>query len=183
MQNSREVKINLIGKPNVDFAANFLKWTFNGGKIIIAATELVVLIALGYRFYLDRKIIDLHDEIKRDQIFVESQKTKEASYISIQNRLADIKITEKNTNIKITIMNNILSLASAGNFLSSNLAVDQNTIRFDGTAYSISTINSFIDELKKNPDVTSISLDDFSSNDEGIQFKINIELKIAGTKT
>ena len=177
MQNSREVKINLIGKPNVDFASKFLKWTFNGGRIIIAGTELVVLIALGYRFYLDRKIIDLHDQIKNDQIFIENQKQNETNYVSIQNRLANIKETEKNTDIKITIMNSILNSVASGNFSSSDLSIDQNTVKFEGVAFSIFTINLFIEEMKKNPNVSSISLDDFSSGPDGIQFQITIELK------
>lgn len=182
MQNSREVKINLIGKPNVDFAARFVKWTFNGGRIIIAATELVVLLALAYRFYIDRKIIDLHDQIRNDQIFVARQKENEAKYMSIQNRLANIKRTEKNTDIKINIMTDILNSVAAGNFSSSNLTIDINTIRFEGTAFSIFAINSFIDQLKKNPNVSSISLDDFASGPDGIQFQITIELKIDAPK-
>lgn len=177
MQNSREVKINLIGKPRVDFATNFVKWTFNAGRIIIATTELVVLFALGYRFYLDRKIIDLHDQIKNNKRLVEIQAPKEAKYISIQNRLSIIKKTELNTDIKIKIMGNILDLISRGDFVSSNLTVDQNSVHLDGIAFSIFTINSFIDDLKKNEDVTSISLDDFSSGQDGIHFSLAIELK------
>lgn len=177
MENSREVKINLIGKPRVDFATNFVKWTFNAGRVIIAATELVVLIALGYRFYLDRKIIDLHDEIKNNRQFVEYQAKKEANYLSIQNRLANIKTTEANTDVKISIMNSILNLIAQGDFSSSNLTVDQNTIRLEGVAFSIFTINGFIDQLKQNPNVTSITLDDFSSGPDGIHFLITVELR------
>lgn len=177
MANSPQVNINLIGKPRVEFAHNFLKWTFNVGRVVIAATELVALAALGYRFYIDRKIIDLHDEIKRDQIFVESQASKEANYVSIENRLANIKRTEKSTKIKIDIMNEILSSISAGNFSSTDLTIDQLSIRLDGIAFSIYPVNAFIEELKKNPHVSSISLDDFSSTTDGIKFKISIELK------
>ena len=177
MANSPRVNINLIGKGKASFSQDFLRWTFNIGKIIIAATELVALLALGYRFYIDRKIIDLHDQIKREQLFVESQKTKEEIYRSIQARLANVKQTDEATNVKIGIMNNILQSVSTGNFTSTNLTIDRTNIRFDGIAFSIFPINSFIDQLKKNPAVTSISLDDIASTIRGIQFKITIELK------
>ncbi|HVZ12760.1 MAG TPA: PilN domain-containing protein [Patescibacteria group bacterium] len=176
MANSPQVNINLIGKPRVEFAQNFLKWTFNIGRIVIAATELVALLALGYRFYIDRKIIDLHDQIKREQLFVASQASKEAVYVSIENRLANIKITQKNTNIKVDILNSILDSISKGNFSSTNISIDISSVRIEGIAYSIFPINNFIDELKKNPNVSSISLDDFSSTDTGIQFKMSIEI-------
>lgn len=177
MANSPRVNINLIGKDRASFSQDFLKWTLTIGKIIIAGTELVALLALGYRFYIDRKIIDLHDQIKREQLFVEGQKTKEENYRSIQDRLAKAKQTDEATNVKIGIMNSILQSVSAGNFTSTNLTIDINSIRFDGVAFSIFPINSFIDQLKKNPSVTSISLDDVASTARGVQFKLTIELK------
>lgn len=177
MADSLNVNINLIGKPKVSFSQDFLKWTFNIGRVIIVTTEIIALGALAYRFYIDRQIIDLHDQIKRQQLFVESQADKEISYRSIQDRLTNIKITEANTNIKINIMNNIQKSVAQGDFSSTNLSIDQNSIKLDGVTFSIFTINSFIDALKKNPDVSSISLDDVASTTTGIQFKLTIELK------
>jgi len=177
MADSLNVNINLIGKPKVSFSQDFLKWTFNIGRIVIVMTEIVALGALAYRFYIDRKIIDLHDQIKRQEIFVETQAEKEIRYRNIQTRLASIKNTEENTNIKIDIMNQIFGMVDLGNFSSTSLTIDLNSIRFDGVAFSIFPINTFIDELKKNPNVSSISLDDVSSTSTGVQFKINIEIK------
>ncbi len=177
MADSLNVNINLIGKPKVSFSQDFLKWTFNIGRAIIVTTEIVALGALAYRFYIDRQIIDLHDQIKRQQLFVESQADKEAGYRSIQDRLTNIKITEENTNIKIDIMNDILHTIELGNFSSTNLSIDQNSIKLDGVTFSIFTINAFIEGLKKNPNVSSISLDDVASTATGIQFKLTIELK------
>lgn len=177
MANSPQVNINLIGRPRVEFSTNFVKWTFNVGRIVIALTELVALAALGYRFYIDRTIIDLHDKIKKDQIFVESQASKEKNYISIQNRLSYIKKVKKDTDVKINIMNDILKYVNDGNFTSSTLTIDQNTISIAGNAFSIFSVNAFINQMKDNKNVSSISLDDFSSAASGIQFKITIELK------
>lgn len=177
MANSPQVNIDLIGKPKTSVTQDFLKWTFNIGRIIIATTELIALGALAYRFYIDRQIIDLHDKIRRAQLFVEGQAPKEESYRSIHNRLTNIRLTEENTDIKIGIMNKILQSVALGNFSSSNLTIDLNNIRFTGTAFSVFPINTFIDDLKKNPDVNSISLDDITSTIMGVRFTLTIELR------
>lgn len=177
MSDSLHVKINLIGKPQGSLAHDFLKWSINVGRVIIVATELIALGALGYRFYMDRKIIDLHDQINREQLFIKSQASKEEGYRSVQNRLDIIKQTETNTKMKIDIMNSILQTVATGAFSSTNLTIDQSSVGFSGVAFSIFPVNTFIEDLKKNPNVTSISLDDVSSTTGGIQFRITVELK------
>ncbi|HVZ67468.1 MAG TPA: PilN domain-containing protein [Patescibacteria group bacterium] len=177
MANSPHVKINLIGKSEVSFRDDILKWAISVGRIIIVVTELVAVGALAYRFTIDRKIVDLHDQIKKADLFVEAQAAKEADYRSIQNRLANIKTIDTDAENKISIMKEILASMSTGDFSSTNLTVSQKSININGVAFSIFPINNFIEELKKNPNVTSISLDDISSTDEGVKFKMTIELK------
>jgi hypothetical protein len=177
MPDSLHVKINLIGKEKVSVKEDFLKWAVKVGRVIIITTELLALAALLFRFSIDRKIIDLHDKIKNSELLVLSQKAKEESYRSIQARLDLINKTDSETKAKIGIMTDILVAISAGNFTSTNLTVDKSIISLEGTAFSIFPINAFIEDLKKNPNVSSISVDDISSSNQGIQFKINIELK------
>lgn len=177
MENSRHVKINLIGKPDIPVTKSFLKWATNIGRIIIVVTELVALSALLYRFTVDRKIIDLHDQIKKAQLFVDAQAAKEADYRSIQTRLQSVDSIEKATKTKIGIMNNILDSINKGEFTSSNLSVTDNAIGINGAAVSIFALNNFIENLKQNTNVNSISLDDVSSSGQGVKFKLSIELK------
>lgn len=183
MANSPHVKINLVGKNKISFTSDFLKWATNAGRIIIVVTELIVLGALTYRFTLDHKIIDLHDKIKKSELFVEAQAAKEKDYRSIQARLQSIKTINQATNNKISIMNQILSSINKGDFSSTNLTVTDNSININGVAFSIFPLNDFINNLKQNPNITSISLDDIESTSQGIQFKMTIELKNVGTKT
>lgn len=177
MPDSLHVKINLIGKQKVSVKDDFVKWAVKVGRIIIIGTELLALGALLYRFSIDRKIIDLHDKIKNAELLVISQKAKEDSYRSIQNRLDIVKKTDAETKAKISIMTDVLVAISAGNFTNTNLTVDQNIISLEGSAFSIFPINGFIEDLKKNPNVTSIHVDDVSSSNKGITFKIIIEIK------
>lgn len=176
MPDSLHVNINLIGRSKESFKKDFFKWAISVGRIIIVGTELIALGALIYRFTIDRKIIDIHDQIKKSEIFVKSQEAKEADYRSIQARLINIEEIEEDTTNKITIMRDILAVISQGNFSSTNLTVNQNNVSLNGIAFSIFPLNNFIDELKQNESVASISLDEITSVSEGIQFKLNITL-------
>lgn len=177
MQNSPRVNINLIGKDKGLGAQDIFKWIETVGKVIIIVTELIALAALSYRFYIDRKIIDLHDQIKREQLFVKSFEKKEEIFRSIQTRLENIKKTEEITNTKLAIMDEISRITSEGQFSSTNLTVDLNSISIDGLAFSVFPINNFVETLKRNISVTSISIDDIASTSQGIRFKMTIELK------
>lgn len=177
MANSPHVKINLIGKTKISVAENFLKWAVDIGRIIIITTELVALGALLYRFTVDRKIVDLHDQIKKAELFVKAQSAKEADYRGIQQRLLNIKNTQEDTDAKIAIMNKIINSISKGNFSSTNLTVSQSSISINGVAFSIFPLNNFIETIKEDPNVISISMDDVSSAAQGIQFRLNIEIK------
>ena len=173
----RHVKINLIGSPKENLVSDFLKWAISIGRIIIVVTELVALGALFYRFTLDRKIIDLHDQIKTADTFVKAQAAKETDYRSIQTRLANIKLIKAQTDRKLALLNQILEAISTGSFSGTNLTIDNNIINVDGLAFSIYPINEFIETMKRNQSITSISLDDVSSTTQGVQFKMSLELK------
>lgn len=176
MANSHHVKINLIGKPKESLVAPFLHWAVTAGRVIIVLTELIALAALIYRFTLDRQIIDLHDQIDRANLFVKAQAKKEADYRNIQDRLKNISTIGTETNKKINIMNQILDSISSGNFSATNLTISERAININGLAFSIFPINSFIETMKENPLVTSISLDEVSSTAQGIQFRMSLEL-------
>jgi hypothetical protein len=177
MQNSPHVKINLIGKARISVADNFLRWATAVGKIVIVATELIVLGALFYRFTIDRRIIDLHDQIQKASLFVKAQSAKEEDFRSIQNRLLNIKDTEEDNAAKVEIMNEILGLAAAGKFSSTNFTVARHTISINGTTYSMDNINDLLKSLKDNPNVASISLDEVSGITQDVKFKLTVELK------
>lgn len=176
---STSIQINLSGRPKKSFAQDFLKWATNIGRVIIVATELIALSALIFRFTIDRKIIDLHDQIKKAELFVRTQEAKEADYRSVQNRLQNIKLIEEETKTKIDIFNDVLASVARGNFQSTNLTVSRNIININGVAFSIFPINDFIETLKQNPNVEAISLGEVTSSNLGIQFKLDVELKKA----
>lgn len=172
-----KIKIDLSGKSREKISDIFLKWAVNVGKIIIIGTELLALGAFSYRFYIDRKIIDLHDEISKEEILIKSQGENEKQYRVLQEKLASIKTITDGTKTKVSILQSILSGKKNTYFTTKNLSINQNTIVVEGTAFSIFSINNFIEEVKKDPMVVAINLDEIESVAEGVNFKLNIELK------
>lgn len=171
------LSINLGKKRGETLSSVFLKWIINSGRIIIVVVELLALGALGFRFYIDRQIVDLHDKILQEQLFVKSQTPKETLYRNLQQRLAAIATLSKETQGKIDFLKDLILDLNNSEFSSTNLNVVGNIIAIEGQTSSIFVLNSLIGKIRKNPDVLSISLDDLTSLDQGIRFKITTELK------
>lgn len=173
MQNdAQRLSINLGRKDTDSTSSIFIKWTINTGRIIIVGVELLTLAALGYRFIIDRQIVDLNDQIRKSQIFVEAQAINEKKYRNLQERLTTIKTIEMNTKKKVVFLSELVSYLNTSEFLTSNLNVSDTNIAIDGQTYSIFTLNTLIDKLKKNPSVLSISIEELTSLDQGIRFKL-----------
>lgn len=152
-------------------------WTIDAGRAIIVGIELIALIALGYRFVIDRQIVDLHDEIKKQEAYIASRASDEKKYRSVQDRLQSIKITSENSKVKIDVINEILKVISEGTFFSTNLSVNDNLIGIDGITFSEYTLVDALSGLKKIPSVSSISIDEINTGQEGLQFKVSVRVK------
>lgn len=174
---SSNLSINL-GKRSGDTTTSlFYKWIITTGKVIIVIVELITLGALGFRFFIDRQIVDLNDQIKRAQIFVEAQSKKEELYRSLQNKLIQINIVDKETEIKIAFLGEVTKKLNSSEFITTNLSISESRINIEAEAYSIFALNTLIDNLKSNPNVSSISVDELVSMGQGIKFKLTTHIK------
>lgn len=178
-KNSPKININLssFGKQTVSKVV--YGWTIDAGRIIIVGIELIALIALGYRFVIDRKIVDLHDEIKTQEVFITAQAAEEKTFRNIQDRLKSIKETNEETTAKVQIMNNLLDAISGGTFFSTNLSINAKSILVDGSTFSVLTLTNFLNSLKQYPSVAAISIDEITTTDDGVRFKVRIDIKEA----
>ncbi len=178
-QGKKAVNINLLGRSRDSTSNAVYKWAINVGRIIIVLTELVALGALFYRFVIDRQIADLNDQINNQINFVRNLEAKEHQFRAVQEKLALINTIEEDTNAKVDVMNKVIEEANKGTFLSNNLSISKNIISLDGISSSIYAINNFVDNLKTNPHILSITIDEISSTNTGILFKLNIMLASA----
>lgn len=177
MQNDAyRLNINLGKKKETNTQGLFLKWAVSKGRVIVIFVELLALSALGYRFFVDQKIVDLNDQIKKQQIFIQAQAQKEKQYRNLQSRIEAIQTITSETQTKVQFLDDVISLASQSALLSSSLSLTENSIAIDGQASSIFALNSFIETLKENPNVKAISMEELSTLDQGVRFRVTIQL-------
>lgn len=176
---SPKININLSSAGKATVGKVVYGWTIDAGRAIIVGIELIALAALGYRFVIDRQIVDLHDQIKVQEAYIAAQADDEKKYRSIQERLKNIKIANEQTQAKIQVMNEILSAIATGTFLNANLSINNQSIAVDGSTFSIYTLTNFLEELKSYPSVIAISLDEINTSNDGIRFKTRIQIKEA----
>ncbi|MBP6098498.1 MAG: hypothetical protein KA477_00775 [Candidatus Levybacteria bacterium] len=172
------IRINLTLRARKSIQSAFLKWAVSAGKLIIIGTELIALSALGYRFMIDKKIIDLHDEISNEIALIEVQKDREQEFRDIQNKLAQIKSIEDKNKIRFDTISKITEAISRGVFTTDNLVISDKRIQFEGASLSIFSIYNFIEELKSDSNILAITLDEVTSSSQGIRFNLTIDLAI-----
>lgn len=172
-----KISINLSSRGKTTVSEVFYKWAVDAGRGIIVGIELIALLALGYRFVIDRRIVDLHDEISQQEAFISAQTRDEQKYRGIQDRLKNIKLTNENTTTKVRVMNEVLDTISAGTFFNTNLTINQQSIAIEGSTFSIYTLTGFVDVVKKLPQVVAISIDEINTTDDGVKFKVRINVE------
>jgi len=67
-------QINLIPKDSFEFSplGRFLSWATTTGRVLVVLTEFVVLLAFGSRFYFDKRVNDLTEEVEQKQVQIET---------------------------------------------------------------------------------------------------------------
>jgi len=173
---SRKIHINLGSKGKQTVGKLMYGWTIDAGRAIIIGIELIALLALGYRFVIDRKIVNLNDEIKREELYIAAQANEEKTYRSIQKRLESIKLITNETSAKVTVMNEILEVISSGLFFSTNLSINNQEVSIEGSTFSASNLTDFINQISELPEVSTISIGEISTSDEGVRFKASITI-------
>lgn len=150
--------INLLKKKDSSFLDKFIKWSLTIGRIVVIVTELIALSAFLYRFSLDRKLIDLHEEIEDNQNLVKLLKKDEDKYRNLQSRLAiAARFGEKSKQISRLYQDTIQIIPS--DFQIGTLTISEDILSVQGQARSVTSLATFIRALKENKDVNSISID------------------------
>lgn len=174
---SPRLSIDLGKKSNENTSSLVLKWTINSGKIIIVIVELLTLSALGFRFYIDRQITDIHEQINKEEKFVNLQAQKEVLFRNLQDRLSAIQTISETTQKQVEFANKLTNIMNTDSFISSNITTTPNGINIDGQVYSIFTLNEILEVIKSNPNIASLSLDELVSQEQGIKFKLSTQFK------
>lgn len=155
---NKTISINLLKKDDVDFIEKFINWALTVGRFVVILTEGIALSAFLYRFTLDREVIDLHDEITQKQAIVKFLKPNEDNYRNIQARLTYISKIEGSAQAMTNNLRDAIDNAP-GNILISSVFLSENNLSINASARSLYSLTDFLNTLKNNPKIRSVSLD------------------------
>ena len=149
--------INLV-KKDVPFLDKFMVWALTIGRFLVVVTELVALSAFIYRFSLDRQLIDLHSKIKQQQAIVGYFKKNEETYRNLQDRLTLSSTFSKLGDTTLQTFKDITDFTPK-DILFNNFGLYQNRISMNATAYSTTSLSTFINSLNSYKKIQSVSID------------------------
>ncbi len=177
----QKININLLPNEDLDKTSTgrFLKWALSVGRYIVIFTELVVLIAFGSRFWLDRTLNDLHKSIIQKQAIIKSAKDLEQQSRSIQNRLheaGNILIS----NLAAEDILKLLGKITPTDIVFDNMVITKTQVNISASTLSELSLSVFIYNLRNSKIFSDISLDNVEKNKKQqgeISFSLSAKLK------
>ncbi len=172
------VSINLARKRKKNYVDQFISWSLTIGRLIVILTEVLALSAFIYRFGLDRQLVNLHDRIVQEQAIVSFLKKNETTYRNLQDRLSLAqKVTAAQDN-NIQIYDEVKSLIPT-DFDVQNFTFSLDSIKITAATSSVASLGDFVNAVKNNSEVSSVSIDDIENRTgySTIQISLTIYLK------
>ncbi len=179
----RSPNINLLKTGRVNIADKVIAWALTIGRLVVITTELIALFAFGYRFILDRELIDLHSKIKQEQAIIEFYKNNEENYRNLQDRLTVASTFANQATKKNKVFGDLVGFTPSG-IVFTNLSISENKIRINAITDSVISLSAFIKSLKNYPLVNNLSVDKIENKPSTslINFSVSVTLKEDGVK-
>lgn len=153
-----KASINLIRDQKGNLIERIINWSLSVGRILVIITELIALIAFLWRFGLDQQLVDFHTQIKQKQAIVKAFQKNEDEYRNLQSRLDIVSNYSTIGEKKLAIFKNILGYAST-NVTLNKMSLNEGNITTEINVNSVSALSEFINSLKSDPDILSVSID------------------------
>lgn len=150
--------INLVQSTNKNPFDNFIEWALTIGRFLVILTETIALITFVSRFSLDRQLVNLHDEIKRDQQYIQAFASSEIDFRNLQDRLGAIKTVDGASQNTFQITKDIVGILKDVPTINL-LTISDSTFRIDCSVKSITAVTALISAVKNYPKVASVSVD------------------------
>lgn len=157
MSNSAH-SINLVSSGNKSSFDSFIEWALTIGRFLVILTETIALITFISRFSLDRQLVNLHDEIKRDQQYIQAFSSSEVEFRNLQDKLSAIKMLDGSSNEKYEIAKDLLGILKDVPTINI-LTINDTSFRIDCNVKSILAVTSIINAVKSYKKVASVSVD------------------------
>ncbi len=172
------MSINLAPKETLEdspFWKKFIYWSTTIGRIVIIGTQMIVLGAFFTRFFLDRQIIDLSEEIKTKQTIIQTMTQLETEFRTTQDQLAAITaIKKQQNNYAKTLQSFTQKIPQQVSVQRINL--EKNELNIDGRADTGEGFAHFLTMLATSENIQQVALEGARITSEGaLEFDINIQ--------
>ncbi len=178
MKTAGTPEVNLLPTEEIEKAplGKYLKWALTYGRYIVVGTELIVLLAFLSRFKLDRDITDLSEEIMRKKNIIVAAEPFENKVRHLQNRLEEIALLSKESSHPGKTLTYLTTVLPQETILEEVTLVG-NRVTITGKTSSETGLSTIVSQIRKNKDVTGISLDKVSRDEGGIlSFSLTVDI-------
>ncbi len=178
---AQPVSINLIGDQDLQHspAGRIVSWAVTYGRYIMIGTEVVVLLAFISRFSLDRKKVDLSDEIEQKQMILQANALQEQQIRQLQASLQTVnEISSGQSNIHELLVYMRTILPSDVNV--QTLSVNQSSITLTAIAGTNEGFSTLLGLLRTGGKFENIDLGEVKKSPlTGISFQLTATLPVA----
>ena len=174
---SETKSINLLPGKDGGFLTQFLNWSLTIGRLLIILVETLALGTFLYRFTLDMRIVDLHDQIKAQSSIVQNFAVQEEAFRNLQARL-ELAKTYGDNNKTTLIFQDIVELGR-DKITFRNLLVATDSIKVEAEAPNGSRLARFTEALSAHPDISEVSVDKVENKTSTAKVTVIISGKIS----
>lgn len=172
------MSINLAPKETLEdspFWKKFIYWSTNIGRLIIIGTQMIVLGAFFTRFFLDRQIINLSEEIKTKQTIIQTTSQLESEFRTTQDQLAAIKTIKSQQNDYAKALKDFTQKVPQQVSVQ-KINLEEDELRIDGRARTGEGFAQFLIMLTTSENIEQVALEGAQITSGGtLQFDINIK--------
>lgn len=158
-------KINLYPEDSFfdSLPGRVMRWLVGAGRHLIIFTELVVITSFFSRFYLDRQLTDLNNEVLQKQAVVESYGSFENQFRQAQQQVADVeRVLLQQGRLEVFTL---LSKQMPPDVSLTSLSLGSGGVSLQGKAGSLRSLSQFIENLKATSDFQRISVSQVEMGD------------------
>ena len=160
--------INLLPQEEFDVSllGRALKWAMGTFRIIVIATEMIVMAAFLSRFWLDAQNSDLTNSIKIKTAQIVAQAAIENQFRSLQSKLS---IAAKTVPVIASSQKvDLIASKTSTDVSLLSVSVSGQSAQVKGTSASEFGIAQFVANLKADPSFKSVDLGQINSSDANI---------------
>lgn len=179
MSAKKKSKINLLPKEafSDSVAGRVLVWILTTFRILVIATEIIVMVAFLSRFWLDAQNTDLNDELELKKSLLEASLPFEKDFKKTQVQL-EVASNNIQSQIEITRLLDSLTKSLTSNTILKSINVSSTGIQINGISSGERSLQQLLANLSGNNDFKEVSLTQVKTEESIETLNFTIDMKI-----